>query len=164
MSSNPVFWARWVSLGLVALACGGGTTNSGGSETHWLSCANDADCPAGAHCDGKICRKPDGSSVDAATSIVTCSSGPIQVTESGSLSSIGENVSSTCAVVENYSAWKTGAPGTACSNPLDCAPVCCQCSDGSHFAFSTWCDHGVCAPPERVCCGVVGSNLKSCGN
>lgn len=135
MSSNRVFWSRWVSLGLVALACGGGMTNGGGSETHWLSCASDADCPSGAHCDNKICRNLDGSSIDAATYVVTCSSGPIQVTESGSLSSIGENVSSTCTVVENYAPWKTGAPGTACSDPLDCAPVCCQCSNASYRTF-----------------------------
>lgn len=164
MASNRLICIRCISIGLVTLACGGGTANSGGSETHWLECANDADCPAGGHCDGNTCRSSDGNRVNAANSVVECASGPVDVTEPASLTSIGENVSPTCTVVENYLEWKNGAPGTACSSPIDCAPVCCQCSNASYHTFSTWCDHGVCASPERVCCAVLGTTLKSCGN
>jgi hypothetical protein len=58
--------------------------------------------------------------------------------------------------------WVWLVAGSACSDPLDCAPVCCPCPKGNVFALSTWCNNGACADPETVCCMVLGTPLNAC--
>ncbi len=41
------------------------------------------------------------------------------------------------------------APGTACTDPHACAPVCCSCSDGQFLAAA--CQNETCAPVASVC-------------
>jgi hypothetical protein len=93
-----------------------------------------------------------------------CRSGPVTATETHSVDSIGENVDTTCASVAGKLAWKGGPPGSSCTDPIDCAPVCCACPTSAYHTFATWCDHGRCAAPESVCCMVLGTALgASCG-
>lgn len=93
----------------------------------------------------------------------TCNASPVLATGSNVVSAAGENVDTTCASVDGYFPWKSGAAGSACTDPLDCAPVCCPCANGTHHALATWCNAGTCAAPETVCCMVLGTPLKACG-
>ena len=92
-----------------------------------------------------------------------CDAAPVTATQANSVSASGEDVDTTCVSVAGTLKWKSGAAGSPCASPLDCAPVCCPCSDGSHYALSTWCDQGTCAPPNTVCCMVLGTTLRACG-
>ncbi|HEX4477990.1 MAG TPA: hypothetical protein VH142_23040 [Polyangiaceae bacterium] len=93
----------------------------------------------------------------------SCPSTPTSVAEPESVASDGENVDHTCAFVTGGLAWKTGAPGSACTTPLDCSPVCCTCSDPNYHALTSWCAHGVCAAAEATACMVLGTTLRACG-
>lgn len=46
----------------------------------------------------------------------------------------------------------TGTEGTACSDPTDCAPVCCQCPGTSQGAAVAECNGGNCLDGATVCC------------
>jgi len=92
----------------------------------------------------------------------SCDSGPVMATGVNVVSAAGEDVDSTCAAVSHEFAWKAGAAGSACSDPLDCAPVCCVCPGRAAHALATWCDQGLCAAPADVCCMVLGTTLKAC--
>jgi hypothetical protein len=109
------------------------------------------------------CGAKVGENVDLPPSSV-CMSTPVAATEVNSVSAVGENADSTCAAAVGAVAWKMGAAGTACTNPLDCAPTCCACAKASIHALSTWCDQGICATAEQTCCMVLGTTLKACGN
>jgi hypothetical protein len=98
----------------------------------------------------------DGGSLPAAA---TCSGAGIQVTEARSVTSLGENVDTTCASVVGFMTWKMGAAGSACVTPSDCTPVCCPCPNGTHHSLTAWCDHGLCATPDEVACVVKGTAL-----
>lgn len=91
-----------------------------------------------------------------------CASGPVTVTEPSSVTSISENFDETCVSVVGTLPWKMGAPGSPCTNPLDCSPVCCVCPGAQRHTFTTWCDQGACASNEAACCMVLGTNLTSC--
>jgi hypothetical protein len=92
----------------------------------------------------------------------TCSSGPVAATAPNSVSAAGEDVDTTCASVTGAFTWGAADAGASCVNPLDCAPVCCPCPNGNAHALATWCNAGKCAPPEMVCCMVLGTTLNAC--
>jgi hypothetical protein len=95
----------------------------------------------------------------------TCTGAAITVTESNSLDSIGENVDATCDSVSGFLAWKMGATGSACTNPIDCTPACVPCPSGARHTLAGWCNHGVCAGPADVACAIAGTpGLKSCSD
>ncbi len=100
---------------------------------------------------------------EAPPAAASCTATPTSVTEPDSVASDGENVDHTCAFVAGGVAWKTGTPGSACTTPLDCSPVCCTCSDPNYHALTSWCDHGVCAAAEATACMVLGTTLHACG-
>jgi hypothetical protein len=92
----------------------------------------------------------------------TCNAAPVAATAQNSVTSISENVDSTCESVVGTAPWKTGAPGAPCTDPLDCAPVCVICKSGTHHTLATWCNDGVCETPEHVACMVLGTTLNGC--
>ena len=92
----------------------------------------------------------------------TCDATPVSATAPNSVTSISENVDSTCASVVGKAPWKAGAPGAPCADGLDCAPVCVPCKNGTHHTLATWCNNGVCETPGHVACMVLGTTLQSC--
>jgi hypothetical protein len=94
----------------------------------------------------------------------SCTSGDaVSATEPDSVDSISENVDTTCAAVATYLPWKMGAVGSACTDPIDCSPVCCPCPNGTHYTAATWCNDGLCAEPTAVACMVlVTGSLGGC--
>ena len=92
----------------------------------------------------------------------TCDATPVAATAPNSVTSISENVDSTCESVVGKAPWKAGAPGAQCTNGLDCAPVCVPCKSGTHHTLATWCNNGLCETPGRVACMVLGTALQSC--
>jgi hypothetical protein len=95
----------------------------------------------------------------------TCTGAPEMPTEANSVDSISENVDATCAAVAGYLPWKSGATGSACTDPVDCSPVCVPCPNGTHHTLASWCNHGACAAPGDVACMVAGTpSLKSCSS
>jgi len=91
-----------------------------------------------------------------------CTGSPISVTEMDAVDSAGDTLNNICLLDGESVSWKTGAPGTGCQGPADCAPVCCQCAAAGHEALTSWCDHGTCATAEQVCCALLGTTLHSC--
>src|SRR5215470_17856498 len=89
----------------------------------------------------------------------TCVDSPVSATEPNSVTSISENVDTTCASVVGFEPWKMGATGSACTDPLDCTPVCVPCPNGTHHTLATWCDQGHCASPADVACMIAGTPL-----
>jgi hypothetical protein len=93
-----------------------------------------------------------------------CANSPIADMEPQSVAAEGQNTDVTCASVVKTLPWKKGAPGDACTGPLDCAPTCCACpSTSPNHALASWCDHQTCATTEATCCMVLGTSLKACG-
>src|SRR5262245_28323893 len=71
-----------------------------------------------------------------------CTGAPQTATEANSVASISENVDTTCVSVVGFETWKMGATGSACTDPLDCTPVCVPCPNGTHHTLASWCDYG----------------------
>ena len=92
-----------------------------------------------------------------------CTADPVTVVEPGSIDSIGDTLANGCAEDTGFVAWKSAAVGASCQSPTDCAPVCCQCGTAGREALTSWCDHGMCATAEQVCCALLGTSLHSCG-
>lgn len=137
-----------------AFAACHGSSPSTTSETHFIKCDTDADCAeSGAEftCVAGHCTPP----------AATCTASPVSVTEPKSFDSISENVDTTCASVAGYLNWKNGAVGSACTDPIDCSPVCCPCQNGTFHTLATWCNYGVCASPDETCCAIAGT-AQSC--
>src|SRR6202034_4032087 len=78
----------------------------------------------------------------------SCSANPVTATQPDSVSAAGSPDDGSCVSVTATFPWQSGDAGSACSDPLDCAPVCCPCPNGNVFALSTWCNNGACADPE----------------
>jgi hypothetical protein len=94
----------------------------------------------------------------------TCTGPAEMATEANSVASISENVDATCASVQGFETWKMGATGSACTDPLDCTPVCCPCPNGTHHTLAAWCNQGQCAAAADVACMIAGTTLNSCSN
>jgi hypothetical protein len=93
----------------------------------------------------------------------TCTGPPVADTEAKAVDSISEDVDGTCASVAGFLPWKAGLPGSACSTPTDCAPVCVPCPNGTHHSLASWCSHGQCAGPDAVACVILGTpGLQGC--
>ncbi len=102
--------------------------------------------------------------------IAGCSSGPpvekcggaqIQVMEANSFDSTSKNGS--CEGADSIGvSYGTVAAGGQCGAPTDCAPTCCDCTNGKS-ALIAWCDHGICATADRTCCALAGTPTNSCG-
>jgi hypothetical protein len=93
----------------------------------------------------------------------TCSTGPVTDTTGTSIDAAGENLDTTCGSLIGSIAWKMGAAGSPCKQPIDCSPACCACSNASFHVLASYCDHGTCAAPEGICCAVLGTAVKACG-
>jgi hypothetical protein len=94
-----------------------------------------------------------------------CTGSAETATEVNSVASISENVDTTCASVVSDMAWNNGAIGSACTQPLDCTPVCCPCPNGTHHTLAAWCNQGHCAAPGDVACMIEGTaDLAACSN
>jgi hypothetical protein len=111
-----------------------------------------------AGCGGKVVDTPP---FEGQPPAAACPSTPIALPTKSGIATAGSSPG--CAHAEDAFTWKTGTPGSACTDPLDCAPVCCPCSVPARSAVTSWCRNGTCAAPEDVCCALAGTPTISCG-
>ena len=91
-----------------------------------------------------------------------CNGEPVMVAEYSSIAT-SSGPGRSCRAARQTVPWKSGALGSPCSGPLDCAPTCCECSNAARSALTSWCDHGKCASPNAACCALAGTPTRSCG-
>jgi len=88
---------------------------------------------------------------------------PIMVTEPGSIASVGFTGGSFCGDPSPVVTFGDAGAGSACTDPTQCRPTCCDCTVAGRRALTSWCNYGVCARPADVCCALQGTPTNSCG-